>query len=88
MKLDISADKKPNFRRCPTTSAADQGLLTQIVRLKHTTNQNQKLIKTLVKSMNSISELLDSNFDIRGSKNDIKENNLTLNSKIINNNIK
>ena len=54
--------------------------------LKHTTNQNQKLIKTLVKSMNEISELLYSNFDIRGSKNNIKDINLTFNSKIINNN--
>jgi len=88
MKFDISADKKPNFRRRPTTSAADQGVLTQIVRLKHTTNQNQKLIKTLVKSMNEISELLYLNFDIRGSKNNIKDINLTFNSKIINNNIK
>ena len=66
MKFDISADKKPNFRRRPTTSAADQGVLTQIVRLKHTTNQNQKLIKTLVTSLNEISGLLYSNFDIRG----------------------
>ena len=88
MKFDISADKKPNFRRHPTTSAADQGVLTQIVRLKHTTNQNQKLIKSLITSLNEISELLYSNFDIRGSKNNIKENDLTLNSKIINNNIK
>jgi hypothetical protein len=72
MKFETSAEKIQNIRRRETTSAADQGLLTQIVRLKQTTNQNQKLIKTLVKSMNLICDKLCSDFDIRGEKNKLK----------------
>ena len=38
-------------------------LQTQIKRTKHTVNQNHRLMKKLFEKMNSIKEMLQSNFD-------------------------
>ena len=71
MKFETLTNTKQNRGR-PTSSAADQGLITQVVRLKQTTNQNQKMIKTMMKTITSISDQLSSNFDIWRSKNNLE----------------
>ena len=71
MKFETLANTKQNRGR-PISSAADQGLITQVVRLKQTKNQNQKMIKTMMKTITSISDQLSSNFDIWRSKNNLE----------------
>ena len=40
-----------------------QQLQLQIIRTKHTANQNQKLIKQLIEKMNNLVELITPNLD-------------------------
>ena len=49
MGLDIPTDKGRHQSRRPTTPAATDSVITQVVRTKKTINQNQQILKQVMK---------------------------------------
>ena len=67
MKFDIlHKDRKSG--KYLTTLAADLACMNQLVRLRHKNNQNQKLLKTIMKEIVTIQQFLFQSYDILEKK--------------------